>query len=98
MAQGSKEAGAESDNALEAAARRLERALAVLDGRVKELSGRADAGAGGLFDFDRSKLAAELDEARARERELQEAGAEASDALGHAIEDIRKALAGAEEG
>ena len=46
----------------------------------------------GLFDQDRSRLAAELDAARARERALEEAGAQASQALGRAIEEIRAAL------
>ena len=50
---------------------------------------------GGLFDQDRANLAAELDEARARERELEAAGAEASEALGRAIQEIRAALNGA---
>ena len=85
------------DDPLEAAALRLERALAVLDGRVKQLAGRAEGNAGGLFDFDRSKLAAELDEARARERELETAGQEASRALGRAIEHIKGALSQAGE-
>ena len=83
---------------LEDAARRLERAVALLEGRVGELSSRAEGAAGGLFDIDRSQLAAELDQARARERELQEAGAEASDALGRAISEIRQALGGAGAG
>lgn len=80
------------DDPLDAAIRRLDRALAVLDGQVKQLVGRAEGGAGGLFDQDRSKLAAELDEARARERELESAGQDASRALGLAIDHIRDAL------
>ncbi len=96
MADQSKKTGTEEDP-LEAAALRLERALAVLDGRVKQLAGRAEGNAGGLFDFDRSKLAAELDEARARERELESAGQEASRALGQAIEHIKGALSQAGE-
>lgn len=87
----SEESGGE-DQALDAAALRLERALAVLDGRMKQLIGRAEGATGGLFDYDRSKLASELDEARARERELEEAGLEASRALGRAIDHIRAAL------
>ena len=46
----------------------------------------------GLFDQDRAKLAAELDAARGRERELEIAGAIASQALGRAIADIKAAL------
>ncbi len=82
----------EADAPLEAATLRLERALALLESRMSELVGRADDSSGGLFDFDRSNLASELDAARARERDLQEAGQEASLALGQAIEGIRRAL------
>jgi Domain of unknown function (DUF4164) len=82
---------------LDAAAKRLERALALLEGQVKSLSDRADGGTGGLFDLDRSQLAAELDAARAREKELTAAGAEASAAIGRAIEGIRAALERVEE-
>jgi hypothetical protein len=77
---------------LEAASRRLERAVALLEGRVAELTNLAEGANAGLFDFDRSKLAAELDASRAREKELEAAGAEASQALGRAIEGIRQAL------
>jgi hypothetical protein len=62
-----------TEDALEAAAKRLERA-------------------GSLFDFDRSKLADELDTAKSRESELEEAGREASEALGRAIDELRGAL------
>jgi hypothetical protein len=81
---------------LEAAIKRLEQALAVLDGRVSELSGRAEGSAGGLFDFDRSQLAAELDAARARERALEDAGAATAAALDRAIATVRQALQQAE--
>ncbi|MGZ3404760.1 MAG: hypothetical protein ACXU8P_14650 [Phenylobacterium sp.] len=40
-------------------------------------------------------MATQLDEARARERDLEAAGAEASAALGRAILEIRAALNGA---
>ncbi len=82
---------------LDAAAARLERALALLESRMTDLTGRADGANGGLFDYDRSQLAAELDAARARERELEAVGAQASAALGQAIEGIRKALDRVEE-
>jgi hypothetical protein len=85
-------------SALEVAARRLDRAMTLLEGRMKALSDRADGGAGGLFDHDRSLLASELDAARARERDLHMAGQEASQALGKAIRGIRKALERTEEG
>lgn len=78
------------DDSIEQAARRLERAVLLLEQRLSRLSGEAEAG--GLFDQDRSKLAAELDAARARERELAEAGDQASKALGRAITEIRAAL------
>jgi hypothetical protein len=91
-------ADGEAGDAIDLAAQRLERALALLEGRVKTLSTRAEESAGGLFDFDRSKLAAELDSARAREKQLHAAGTDASEALGRAIAGIRAALAEAEEG
>ena len=97
MAQHPNHPDAEGEAPLEAAAKRLEHALAVLDGRVKELSGRAEGGAGGLFDFDRSKLAAELDAARSRERALEDAGAAAAEALDKAIASVRQALEQAEQ-
>lgn len=84
-----------SESTLELAAKRLERAVLMLEQRLAERLRKAGAEAGGLFDQDRAKLAAELDEARARERELEAAGAEASEALGRAISEIRAALNGA---
>ena len=81
-----------SESALDLAAKRLERAVNVLEQRLSERLKEAGAEAGGLFDQDRSKLAAELDAARARERELAEAGEQASKALGRAITEIRAAL------
>lgn len=83
--------GAETDGALEAAARRLERAVSLLEGRVQALQSDAQVSAGGLFEEDRSQLAQALDACRARERELEEAGAEASAALGRAIAALREA-------
>ena len=82
------------ESALELAAKRLERAVHVLEQRLAEKLRQAGADAGGLFDQDRANLAAELDRAKARERELEEAGAQASVALGKAIEEIRAALNG----
>jgi hypothetical protein len=82
---------------LEAASKRLERALTVLETRISDLASQAKGGNTGLFDFDRSKLAAELDASRAREKELEAAGLEASQALGKAIEEIRRALDQVEE-
>lgn len=78
--------------ALDQAIKRLERATASLQQRLASRVHEAGAVAGGAFDQDRANLAAELDAARARERELMAAGADASAALGRAIEDIRAAL------
>jgi hypothetical protein len=82
------------ESALDLAAKRLERAVHVLEQRLAQRLKQAGAEAGGLFDQDRAMLAAELDRAKARERELAEAGAEASAALGRAIVEIRAALNG----
>ena len=84
----------QGENSLDLAARRLEYALHVLEQRLSQKL--REAGDGGLFDEDRAKLAAELDQAKARERELEEAGAQASAALGKAIQEIKAALAGQE--
>jgi hypothetical protein len=81
-----------SESALDAAARRLDLALARLETRMGGLMSTAKAEVGGLFDNDRSQLAAELDAARARERELKAAGQEAAEALDRAIAEIREAL------
>ena len=84
-----------NESALDLAAKRLERAVHILEQRLAERLTTAGADAGGLFDQDRANLAAQLDEARSRERELEAAGAEASAALGRAIVEIRAALNGA---
>lgn len=83
-----------SESAIDQAAKRLERAIALLEQRLGELKRRDAADAGGLFDQDRARLAADLDQARARQHELESAGAEASAALGRAIVEIREALDG----
>jgi hypothetical protein len=80
------------ESALDTAMQRLDRALAQLELRVGALAAEAEGGNGELFDLDRAKLATELDAARARERELEAAGAQASEALGRAIAGIRAAL------
>lgn len=89
--------GETEGTALDLAVRRLERAMAMLESRMAEKMATAGAEAGGLFDQDRARLAAELDAARAREKALEEAGAQASEALGRAIAEIRAAL-GDEDG
>lgn len=83
-----------SESAIDQAAKRLERAIALLEQRLGELKRRDAADTGGLFDQDRARLAADLDQARARQHELESAGAEASAALGRAIVEIREALDG----
>ena len=80
------------ENALDLAARRLEQAIHVLEQRLAQRLKAAGDEAGGLFDQDRAHLAAQLDEARARERELEAAGAEASAALANAIAELRAVL------
>jgi hypothetical protein len=83
------------ESALDQAVKRLDRAVAQLEQR---LSAKASGGdEGGLFDQDRARLAAELDQSRAREKELEAAGAEASAALGRAIAEIQAALQPAEQ-
>ena len=85
-------ADAGDENALDLAARRLDRALVMLEQRLVQKIAEASAGAGTAFDEDRGQLAAQLDQARSRERQLEEAGAAASAALATAIAEIRSAL------
>ena len=77
---------------LDVAIRRLERATAQLEQRLTHRLAEAGAQAGGLFHADRAQLAADLDACRGRQRELEEAGAEASRALGRTIGEIRASL------
>lgn len=83
---------APGDNALDLAAHRLERAVALLEQRLGEKLARAGAEGGGLFEQDRSDLAAQLDASRAREKALEQAGFEASAALGRAIAEMKVVL------
>ena len=80
------------DSALDLAVKRLDRAVMALEQRLADRVARAGAEVGGLFDHDRNQLAAQLDQAKARERELEAAGAEASAALSRAIEEIKRTL------
>lgn len=82
----------EAGGRLEAAVTRLERALVMLDQRLAKQLAEAGAKAGDLFDQDRAKLAADLDAAQARGRELEEAASQASAALGKAISELRAEL------
>jgi len=83
------------ESAMDLAVRRLEQAVNALEQRLAQRLRTAGGEASGLFDDDRARLASQLDESRARERELEAAGAEASEALGRAILEIRAALNGA---
>ena len=80
-----------SESALELAAKRLERAVSALEQRLAKGAG---GDRGDLFDqgAEPPGLVAELERVRARERDLETAGAEASAALGRAIQEIRAAL------
>lgn len=86
----------EPQESIEAAATRLERAVAVLDTRLSQAADEARESAGSVFDSDRARLTEDLDRAAARERELRLAGEEASQALGRAITQIRGAIGQAE--
>ena len=77
---------------LEAAVQRLDRAMAKLELRMSALLADAGDATTGLFEQDRAQLAADLDRARGREKELEAAGRQASQALGRAIAEIRHAL------
>ena len=87
-----------SESPLESAARALDKAVAKLESRMGGLMSTAKAEVGGLFDHDRAQLAAELDAARGRERELQAAGQEAAQALDRAIAEIKSALGAPKSG
>ncbi|HLZ82420.1 MAG TPA: DUF4164 family protein, partial [Caulobacteraceae bacterium] len=78
---------------IDRAVRRLDRAATLLDQRISRRIAEAEAQGGSLIDGDRARLAAELDVARGRERELEAAGAEASQALATAIAELKSALA-----
>ncbi len=74
----------------------LDQAVKRLDRAISQLEQRLAAGASksaDLFDQGSAQLAAELEKAKVREKELEAAGAEASAALGRAIAEIKSALA-----
>ena len=77
---------------LDVAIRRLERAASMLEQRLGHRVAEAGAQAGGLFDLDRARLAADLDASRARERELTEAAADALAAVDKALADVKAAM------
>ena len=79
------------------AVKRLEAAIDRLEGRLDGLFGRIDSHRAqqreaDALRIDRTRLAGDLDAARARERELQRLADEASEALGAAISEVREAL------
>lgn len=82
------------ETALDQAVKRLDRAVQQLEHKMAAMGGGGD---GALFAQDRARLASELDQARAREKELEAAGAEASAALGRAIAEIQAALSSAND-
>jgi len=90
------------ESSLDLAIRRLDQAMSTLEARLAARAAReADENgdlfaAAGVSDEERSRLAAELDAARAREKALEEVAAEASAALGRAAAEVRAALAAGE--
>ena len=93
--------------ALDLAVRRLERAVSSLEQRlaakaaeakrtpsskVADVSGPPDLFPEAFGDEERARLVADLEAAREREKALEEAGEQASVALGRAIAEIRAAL------
>ena len=69
------------------AVKRLDRAISLVEQKLA--TGTAQTP---VSDAERERLARELAESRAREKELELAGAEASAALAKAIEEINAAL------
>lgn len=85
---------APAESPLDAAARRLTSAVAGLEKRLgigPDATG--DLFLSSAFDADRQRLAAELDEAQARVRELESAAADAAKAVDDALEQVRTVLA-----
>lgn len=79
---------------LDAAARRLTAAVEGLERRLglgPDATG--DLFLSSAFDADRQRLAAELDEAQARVRELESAAADAAKAVDDALDQVRTVLA-----
>ena len=82
---------------LDVAIRRLERATSLLEQRLGHRVAEAGAQVGGLFDLDRARLAADLDESRARERELSDAATAALATVEKAMAEVKSAMAGTGE-
>ncbi|EAP90050.1 hypothetical protein OA2633_07549 [Oceanicaulis sp. HTCC2633] len=91
-----------ADAPLADAVARLERAVSRVGARLEDYQLRLSAAAGdveaahALYN-DRARLAAALDEARAREDELQGAAEEATQALDDAMADLQALLAHTDE-
>ena len=81
------------ESRIDRAIRRLDRAATSLEQRIARRIAQAAAQGGTMVDVDRARLAAELDAARGRERELEAAGAEASAALAEAAAQLKVAIA-----
>jgi hypothetical protein len=82
---------------MDSAIKHLEAAIGRLEGRLDGLFSRLEGTRmhqreAEALRVDRSRLASDLDAARARERELQRLADEASEALGAAISEVREAL------
>ncbi len=82
---------------IETSAERLDKALSRLEGAVESLFERSGDPALARRELaamveDRAYLAQQLDDALAREKELQSLADEASEALGSAIAEVRAAL------
>jgi seryl-tRNA synthetase len=87
-----------ADDPLADAVARLDRAVSRVGARLEDYRLRLSAAAGDMeaaqeLDHDRARLAAALDEARAREAELQAAAEDASQALSDAMADLQALLA-----
>jgi hypothetical protein len=82
----------EAETPLDAAIRRLDRAMASLEARLSNKLATMEHRGDDLFDQDRADLAVALDVARAREKALEAMAAEASAALGRAAAEVRAAL------
>ena len=87
-----------ADDPLADAVARLDRAVSRVGARLEDFQLRLSAAAGDVeaaheLDNDRARLAAALDEARAREDELQGVAQEAAQALDDAMADLQALLA-----
>jgi hypothetical protein len=88
-------------NAVDTATKRLQQALDALEGALERRL-ELDRGRAALYDqvhsygVDRSRLAAELDEAAARSRQLEAVNREVAQKLDAAMDTIRSVIAAGE--